>query len=84
VAVHAVAVGAEEDRTCRPLTDVEVDDPGGPWGLADAWRYPYTDFGEGQDQDAGLVLRAARPVSLAAPIILSAIIATGVPGLTGR
>jgi len=48
--------------------------------LAEAWRYPYTDFGEGRDLPPGSVLRAAVPVSVAAvPVIFSAIIDTGGP-----
>lgn len=48
--------------------------------MADAWRYPYTDFGEGRDQGAGPVLRAVVPVGLAeSPVIFSAIIDTGGP-----
>lgn len=48
--------------------------------MADAWRYPYTDFGEGRDRQSGSVLRAAVPVSVVgSPVIFSAIIDTGGP-----
>lgn len=63
-------------RSCGPRTQV----PRYPAGLADAWPYPHTDFGEGRDQPSGSVLRAAVPVSVAgSPIIFSGIIDTGGP-----
>jgi len=90
VVAHAqlrALVAEVEDRALFETEIMRAPDPSGrcPTGLADAWRYPYTDFGEGRDLQSGSVLRAAVPVSVAAVPVLTgrehnAVDAVGEPG----